>query len=66
MRKNSKIKLNIQKNMFEQIVQIRTLLANVNQILQGLYQDREKATKIIEEKDKKIKELEDKIKELQK
>lgn len=52
--------------MFEQIVQIRTLLANVNQILQGLYQDREKATKIIEEKDKKIKELEDKIKELQK
>ena len=52
--------------MFEQIVQIRALLANVNQTLQGLYQDREKATKIIEEKDKKIKELEDKLKEYQK
>lgn len=52
--------------MFEQIVQIRALLANVNQTLQGLYQDREKAVKLLEEKDKKIKELEDKIKELQK
>lgn len=52
--------------MFEQIVQIRALLANVNQTLQGLYQDREKAAKLLEENDKKIKELEDKIKELQK
>lgn len=52
--------------MFEQIVQIRALLANINQTLQGLYQDREKAAKLLEEKDKKIKELEDKIKGLQK
>lgn len=52
--------------MFEQIVQIRALLANVNQTLQGLYQDREKAIQEIAIRDKKIKELEDKIKELQK
>lgn len=52
--------------MFEQIVQIRALLANVNQTLQGLYQDREKVIQEIDIRDKKIKELEDKIKELQK
>ena len=52
--------------MFEQIAQIRALLANVNQTLQGLYHDREKAMQEIEVRDKKIKELEDKIKELQK
>ena len=52
--------------MFEQIVQIRALLANVDQTLQGLYQDREKAIQEIAIRDKKIKELEDKIKELQK